>query len=75
MSVAEFGRWVKYRNKFGAMDDRRVYDQPAALVASVVAQIHGGKAKPEDFMPKIKDDDPVISDPRQLLSVFGAFKR
>lgn len=76
MSAAEFTRWIKYRNDFGAMDDRRVVDRPAALIASVLSRVHGGKAQIEDFMPqKRQEDEPVIDDPKQLASIFGGLKR
>lgn len=74
MSWAEFGRWIKYRNRHGAMDDKRMFDRPAAVIASTIAQVNGGKAKEEDFMPKFKEEDEVISRPEELLSVFGGLK-
>lgn len=74
MSSAEFSRWIKYRNRHGAMDDRRTVDRPAALISSVIARIHGGKAEVEDFMPKQEEQEPVISDPRQLAAIFGKLK-
>jgi hypothetical protein len=76
MSWAEFGRWIKYRNRYGAMDDRRTVDRPAAVIASTLAQVFGGKATAEDFMPyKPQDEDQVISRPEELLSVFGGLKQ
>ena len=76
MSAAEFGRWIKYRNDFGAMDDRRMFDRPAALVATVLSRVHGGKAEMDSFMlQKKEEDEPVISDPKQLAGIFGKFKR
>ena len=76
MSAAEFWRWLKYRNTYGAMHDGRTVDRPAALIASVLAQVHGGKAQLEDFMPHRKEvEEPVISDPKQLASIFGGLKR
>ena len=75
MSSAEFGRWIKYRNRNGAMDDRRAYDRPAAIIASTVAQVFGGKATAEDFMPfKRQAEDQEVSRPQELLSVFGGMK-
>lgn len=76
MSAAEFSRWIAYRNRFGAMDDRRMVDRPAALVAAVVARSFGGKAEIEDFMPYKKPaEDQPISRPEELLSVFGGLKQ
>lgn len=76
MSAAEFWRWIKYRNTYGAMDDKRMVDRPAALIASVLSRVNGGTAEIEDFMPhKTEEDEPVISDPKQLASVFGGLKR
>lgn len=75
MSSAEFGRWIKYRNRHGAMDDKRIADRPAAVIASTIAQVFGGKATAEDFMPyKPQEEDQVISRPEELLSVFGGLK-
>lgn len=28
-----------------------MYDRPAALIASMINNAHGGKAKPQDFLP------------------------
>ena len=76
MSSAEFGRWITYRNRNGAMDDRRLVDRPAALVAAVLARSFGGKAEIEDFMPYKKPvDDEVLSRPEELASVFGGLKK
>ena len=76
MSSAEFVRWIEYRQRNGAMDDRRTHDRPAALVATVVAKVFGGKAQMEDFMPyKQQQDEPTITDPKQLVGIFGKFKR
>lgn len=75
MSNAEFGRWIKYRSRHGAMDDKRTSDRPAAVIASTIAQVFGGKATAEDFMPyKPQEEDYVISRPEELLSVFGGLK-
>lgn len=74
MSNAEFGRWIKYRNRHGAMDDKRMFDRPAAVIASTFARVNGGTAKEEDFMPKFKEEDQVASRPEELLSVFGGLK-
>ncbi len=51
MSVNEVRVWSAYRNKYGPMNDVRRYDAPGAIVASLISQAHGGKAKPKDFMP------------------------
>ncbi len=76
MSSAEFGRWIDYRSKHGPMDDKRLFDRPAAVIASTVAQVNGGKATEQDFMPyKQKEDEQVISRPEELASIFGGLKR
>ncbi len=76
MSSAEFSRWIDYRNRHGAMDDKRTFDRPAALVAAVVARSLGGKAEMEDFMPyKQVTDEQVITKPEELASIFGGLKR
>ena len=76
MSNAEFGRWIKYRNRHGAMDDKRMFDRPAAVIASTLAQVFGGKATAEDFMPyKPQEEDQVVTRPEELLSVFGGLKK
>ena len=76
MSAAEFSRWINYRNRHGAMDDRRTVDRPAAVVASTIAQVFGGKAQVEDFMPyKPEEEETVISKPEELASIFGGLKR
>ncbi len=58
------------------MDDKRLFDRPAAVIASTVAQVNGGKATEQDFMPyKQKEDEQVISRPEELASIFGGLKR
>jgi hypothetical protein len=74
MSNAEFGRWINYRNRHGAMDDKRTSDRPAAVIASTIAQVFGGKATSEDFMPYKRKDDELPSRPEELMSVFGGLK-
>lgn len=54
------------------MDDRRMFDRPAALIATVVSRSVGGKAEMEDFMPFKREE--VIPKPEELASVFGGMK-
>lgn len=51
MSFEEFELWTLYRVKYGPLNPVRKHDQGAALIATIVANVNGGKAKQEDFMP------------------------
>lgn len=77
MSAAEFGRWIGYRKRNGPMDDMRLHDRPAAMLAMVVNRAIGGKADLYDFMPYAKKPDappPVVKKITDLASVFGSIK-
>jgi len=52
MSNREWAQWVAYFEVYGPVDLQRRYDEPAARVAAVVAQVHGNSNKTAlDFMP------------------------
>ncbi len=61
MSLKEFNIWLAYRHKNGPMNDIRRYDRPAALITSALSQVHGGKARQEDFMPWGKEPDQIAT--------------
>lgn len=74
MTMAELNIWSAYRHKYGPMNDVRRFDGPAAIVASMVNNAHGGKAKPADLMPYGKEK-PVESEeeftPDHVLKILG----
>lgn len=52
MSSREWAQWVAYVELYGPVDQQRRYDQPAAQVAAVIAQVNGNKNTTAlDFMP------------------------
>lgn len=61
MTYKEVIMWCKYREKYGSLGPVRRYDQPAAIIASVINNVHGGKAKPVDYMPYMPKPE-VIDD-------------
>ena len=77
MSWNEYILWLKYRLKYGPLSPTRKYDLGAALVASHINNIYGGKAKPEDFIfygKQDKEADPERdqqSDLQAFIKTFG----
>lgn len=66
MSSNEFAHWVAYIDLYGPVDLQRRYEEPAARVAAVVAQVHGHNKSVEDFLvyrPKAASNDTLILDP------------
>lgn len=59
ITYKEFELWLQYRAKYGPLNPVRRYDHGAALVASQINNAHGGKARPVDFMPYGKEDEPL----------------
>lgn len=57
MSYEEVSLWIEYRRKFGPLDPVRKYDKGFALVAALINNSHGGKAKPKDFLPYGKEPE------------------
>lgn len=52
MSNREWAQWVAYVELYGPVDQQRRYDEPAARVAAVLAQVNGNKNTTAlDFMP------------------------
>lgn len=51
MSYSEYLLWCKYRKKYGPLNPVRMYDRIGAIQAVQLNNIHGGKAKFEDFAP------------------------
>jgi hypothetical protein len=70
MPITEFHTWVKYRQKFGAMNDVRRYDRVGAVIAATIANVHGSKMKQSDFMPFGKEVVEGVASPEQLLQYF-----
>lgn len=71
MSVNEFKVWVAYRSKYGPMSDVRRYDAPGAIIASLISQAHGGKAKPKDFMPYGQREEATEATIDDFVKAFG----
>lgn len=71
MSVRELDLWGKYRKKYGPMDPVRMFDKGFALVASMISQANGGKAKPIDFMPYGRDNpsEDTFVDPDEFVNL------
>lgn len=70
MGYREYVLWVKYRKKYGPLSPVRMYDRSAAIIAATINNAHGGKAKPEDYIPYGKDVEEVdIS--QYIQSAFG----
>lgn len=55
ITTREFDLWCQYRNKYGPLDPVRKYDRGFALLSSLLANAHGGKTVPNDFLPYGKD--------------------
>jgi hypothetical protein len=51
MTVKEVLIWASYREKYGAMNDIRRYDRPAAMLGSIISHANGGKSTMLDLMP------------------------
>lgn len=60
MSDDEFELWTLYRSKYGPMNPVRRYDQGFALIAMVLSNVNGNKAKQQDFMPYGKEKDEEV---------------
>jgi hypothetical protein len=71
MSFREVMLWSRYRNKNGSLGLVRKYDRPAALVASIMANVHGNKTKLSDFLPygveEAVDQAPTIEEIKAKL--------
>lgn len=64
MTVGEVMLWNRYREKNGSLSPQRMYDRGAAVVASTISRVNGGKSKVEDFMlmkPEPKSDKEVLN--------------
>lgn len=61
MSYDEFTRWVAYRNQRGSLHPGMRIEHGAALVSSILANVHSknGGHKLTDFMPHA--DEPQVS--------------
>ena len=62
MSPLEFETWCLYRSKYGPLNPVRMYDAGSALVAALISNAHGGKAKAIDFMPWGKEPQEPVED-------------
>lgn len=51
MGYREYELWCRYRQKYGPLNPVRMYDRAGAMVATQINNAHGGKAKPQDFIP------------------------
>lgn len=69
ITYSEFNQWRAYRKKYGPMNDVRRYDRAAALIASTMVNLNGGKKEMVDYMPFGKDErEPELND------IVAAFK-
>lgn len=70
MSMNEFRTWLKYRQKYGPMNDVRRFDRPAAMLGNLICRAVGSKdSKMTDFMPfGVEEKEPEFSD------IVAAFK-
>lgn len=50
VSERELDLWVRYRKKYGPLDPVRRFDTGAAIIASTLVRVHGGKSVPADFL-------------------------
>lgn len=60
MTLKEVNLWTTYRHKYGPLNPVRMYDHGAAIVASMISNVNGGKSKPLDFMPYGKETQEEI---------------
>lgn len=78
MSYDEFILWTEYRSKYGPLNPVRKYDNGFALIASLISNAHGGKAKPADFLPygkkKIEEDIDVDGEAFTTMLLLGGKK-
>lgn len=75
ISWGEYILWLKYRLKYGPLSPIRKYDQGAAIIASHVNNIAGGKATPWDFIFYGKDKETLelVDDAKRQESDLQAF--
>lgn len=73
MGNTELPIWIKYRSKYGPMNDVRRFDRPLALLIAAVRATAGLKTSVEDFMPYGKE--PVEQTPGanldEIIAAFG----
>lgn len=67
--------WLKYREKYGPMNDIRRHDRPAALLGSILSRANGGKAEIKDLMPwgkkEAEEQEPSLED---IIKSVGGIK-
>lgn len=68
MTHREWAQWVAYVETYGPIDIQRRYDEPAARVAAVVAQVNGSRHTAEHFLPYRRektsiDSGTLVTDP------------
>lgn len=77
MSSVEWQRWLEFRETNPIGDDRA--DLRAAQICSTLVQVHGGKAKPSDFMPEFgpkperepMTDDAMLDQAKKITAMLG----
>lgn len=57
ITESEWIIWSLYRRKYGPLNPVRKYDRPASLIATILSNVHGGKAKMTDFQPYGREDE------------------
>lgn len=71
MTAKEFSIWLKYRKKFGPMNDVRRYDRPAAIIGSILSHAYGGKTDMKDLMPFGKEEATGVEISDFINKAFG----
>lgn len=73
MGYREYELWCKYRQKYGPMNPIRMYDRAGAIVASQINNAHGGKAKPQDFIPfgTVEEEQSEVDISEYIKAAFG----
>lgn len=74
MPLSEFRLWLAYRKKYGPMHPVRRFDAGPAIVAAMINNAHGGKAKPKNFMPygEQRDDETLVTGEQFVAQLIGA---
>lgn len=72
MSMNEVKTWLLYRKKYGPLNPPRMYDRPAALIASILSKVYGGTAEQKDFMPWGQEEREATLD--DLVGMFKGAK-
>lgn len=73
LSYAEVIEWLAYRRKRGTLNLGRRIEVAAALIATTINRMHGGKAKLSDYTPhEVEDDESVEGSINDIMKIFKA---